>query len=32
MRVAGSTLILTLPWFGQAAAGVLVEHYGQLIR
>jgi len=32
MRVAGSTLILTLPWFGQAVAGVLVEHFGQLIR
>ncbi len=25
-RVLGSTLILTLPWFGQAVAGVLVEH------
>jgi hypothetical protein len=32
MRVLGSTLILTLPWFGQAAAGLLVEHLGHLVR
>jgi hypothetical protein len=31
MRVLGSTLILTLPWFGQAVAGILVEHAGQLV-
>jgi hypothetical protein len=31
MRVLGSTLILTLPWFGQAVAGVLVEHAGLLV-
>ncbi len=32
MRVLGSTLILTLPWFGQAVAGVLVEHAGLFIH
>ena len=32
LRVLGSALILTLPWFGQAAAGVLVEHLGRLIH
>jgi hypothetical protein len=32
VRVLGSTLILTLPWFGQAAAGVLVEHLGHLVH
>jgi hypothetical protein len=31
-RVLGSTLILTLPWFGQAVAGVLVEHAGLFIH
>ena len=31
-RLLGSTLILTLRWFGQAVAGVLVEHVGQLIH
>lgn len=31
-RVLGSTLILALPWFGQAIAGVLVAHFGQLIH
>jgi hypothetical protein len=32
VRLLGSTLILALPWFGQAAAGVLVEHIGRLIH
>jgi len=32
VRVLGSTLILTLPWFGQAVAGVLVEHAGLFIH
>jgi hypothetical protein len=32
MRVLGSALILALPWFGQAAAGVLVEHLGRLLH
>jgi len=32
VRVLGSTLILALPWFGQAIAGVLVEHLGRLIH
>ncbi len=32
LRVAGSTLILAIPWFGQAVAGVLVEHAGQLFH
>ena len=32
VRVLGSTLILALPWFGQAIAGVLVQHLGQLIH
>ena len=32
LRVLGSTLILALPWFGQAVDGILVEHIGQLIR
>ena len=31
-RVLGSALILTLPWFGQAVAGILVEHLGRLIH
>ena len=32
VRVLGSALILALPWFGQAVAGVLVEHLGRLIH
>jgi hypothetical protein len=32
VRVFGSALILAIPWFGQAVAGVLVEHLGQLAR
>jgi hypothetical protein len=31
VRVGASALILTVPWFGQAAAGVLVEHFGKLM-
>jgi hypothetical protein len=31
-RVLGSALILALPWFGQAAAGALVEHAGRLLH
>jgi hypothetical protein len=30
VRVGASALILTVPWFGQAIAGVLVEHIGKL--
>jgi hypothetical protein len=31
VRVGASALILTVPWFGQAIAGVMVEHLGQLM-
>jgi hypothetical protein len=30
VRVGASALILTVPWFGQAVAGLMVEHLGQL--
>ncbi len=29
MRVGASALILTVPWFGQAFAGLMVEHLGR---
>jgi hypothetical protein len=32
MRVGASALILTVPWFGQAVAGTLVERIGQLLH
>ncbi len=32
LRVGASALILTLPWFGQAVAGTLVEHLGQVFH
>jgi hypothetical protein len=32
MRVGASALILTVPWFGQAVAGTLVERLGQLLH
>jgi len=32
VRVLGSALILALPWFGQAVAGVVVGRLGQLIH
>lgn len=32
MRLAGSALILTVPWFGQAIAGAVVEHLGSIAR
>jgi hypothetical protein len=31
MRVGVSALILTVPWFGQAVAGLAVEHMGKLL-
>jgi hypothetical protein len=30
VRVGASALILTVPWFGQAFAGLVVEHFGKL--
>jgi hypothetical protein len=30
VRVGASALILTVPWFGQAIAGLIVEHLGKL--
>jgi len=32
MRLGASALILTVPWFGQAVAGTLVERLGQLLH
>jgi hypothetical protein len=32
MRVGASALILTVPWFGQAVAGTLVERLGHLLH
>jgi hypothetical protein len=32
LRVGASALILTLPWFGQAVAGTLVERMGQVFH
>jgi hypothetical protein len=32
VRLFGSALILAVPWFGQAVAGVLVQHMGALVR
>jgi hypothetical protein len=32
VRVAASSLVLALPWFGQAFAGALVERLGGMIR
>jgi hypothetical protein len=32
MRVGASALILTVPWFGQAVAGTLVDHLGQFFH
>lgn len=32
VRVGGSALILTVPWFGQAVAGTVVERLGQLLH
>jgi hypothetical protein len=31
VRVGASALILTVPWFGQAIAGLMVEHFGKLM-
>lgn len=31
IRVGASALILTVPWFGQALAGVMVEHLGKVL-
>ena len=32
MRLAASALILTVPWFGQALAGSVIEHLGQVVH
>ncbi len=32
VRLAASALILTVPWFGQALAGAVVDRIGQLMR
>lgn len=32
VRVGASALILTVPWFGQAMAGTVVEHVSQLLH
>ena len=32
MRMGASAFILTIPWFGQALAGAVVEHLGSVVR
>ena len=32
VRLGASALILTVPWFGQAIAGLVVERFGHLLR
>ncbi|MBV9330277.1 MAG: hypothetical protein JOZ55_01860, partial [Alphaproteobacteria bacterium] len=32
VRVGASALILTVPWFGQAVAGTVVEHAGRMLH
>jgi hypothetical protein len=32
VRLGASALILTVPWFGQAFAGLVVEHFGKAIQ
>ncbi len=32
VRVGASALILTVPWFGQAFAGLVVEHFGKAMQ
>jgi hypothetical protein len=32
MRLGASALILTVPWFGQALAGSVIEHLGQVVH